>query len=147
MRVRPPGGVDTPRSLRGRGLWGWRAPPGRGGRETLAKTLNERGAAVTYCECYERRKPVVVLAEALAAADVRVPDAALATSIEALENLVEKIEEENLDHLFDMQMVVIGSRVAAEVESLGFTRRPLVVDNPSNDRILARLEAWADGEA
>ncbi|MGR8921121.1 MAG: uroporphyrinogen-III synthase [Gammaproteobacteria bacterium] len=120
---------------------------GRGGRETLAGTLTERGAAVTYCECYERRKPAVVLAEALAAAGVKVPDAGLATSVEALANLVEKIEQEGIDRLFDMQMIVVGRRVAAEVESLGFTRRPLVVDNPSNDSIMARLEAWADGEA
>jgi uroporphyrinogen-III synthase len=34
---------------------------GVGGREHRAKTLERRGAEVIYCECYERRKPDVLL--------------------------------------------------------------------------------------
>ncbi|MCB1747454.1 MAG: uroporphyrinogen-III synthase [Gammaproteobacteria bacterium] len=120
---------------------------GVGGREHLAKTLERRGADVVYCECYERRKPDVAIAAELKKNAVKMPDIGLATSMEALDNLVEKIEEEGVDQLFDMQMLVVGSRVAQEVESLGFTHRPMVVENPSDESILRRLVKWAEDEA
>jgi len=119
---------------------------GVGGREHLAKTLERRGAEVVYCECYERRKPEISLAQVLKKSGVKVPDIGLATSMEALENLVEKIETEGVERLFDMQMLVVGSRVGQEVESLGFTHRPLVVENPSDDSIIRRLTKWAADE-
>ncbi len=120
---------------------------GLGGREHLAKTLERRGAEVVYCECYERRKPDVALGAELKRNEIKVPDIGLATSVEALDNLAEKIEDEGIDHLFDMQMLVVGSRVGQEVESLGFTHRPLVVENPSDASILKRLVKWAEEEA
>ncbi|MEQ8231901.1 MAG: uroporphyrinogen-III synthase [Gammaproteobacteria bacterium] len=120
---------------------------GVGGREHLAKTLERRGAEVVYCECYERRKPDVALGAELKRNSIKVPDIGLATSVEALDNLAEKIEDEGIDHLFDMQMLVVGSRVGQEVESLGFTHRPLVVENPSDASILKRLVKWAEEEA
>lgn len=120
---------------------------GVGGREYLAKTLERRNAQVVYCECYQRSKPALVLGSALKKNAVKVPDIGLATSIEVLDNLVEKIEDEGIEQLFDMQMLVVGSRVAQEVESRGFTRRALVVENPSDDSILKRLIHWANDEA
>ena len=120
---------------------------GVGGREYLAKTLERRNADVVYCECYERSKPALVLGTALKTNAIKVPDIGLATSIEVLDNLVEKIEDEGIDQLFDMQMLVVGSRVGQEVEARGFTHRALVVENPSDDSILKRLIHWANDEA
>ncbi len=120
---------------------------GVGGREYLAKTLARRDAEVLYCECYERSKPALVLGGALKKNAVKVPDIGLATSIEVLDNLVEKIEEEGIDQLFDMQMLVVGTRVGQEVAARGFTHRPLVVENPSDDSILKRLIHWTNEEA
>ena len=120
---------------------------GVGGREYLAKTLARRDAEVVYCECYERSKPVLVLGGTLKKHAVKVPDIGLATSIEVLDNLVEKIEAEGIDQLFDMQMLVVGTRVGQEVQARGFTHRALVVDNPADDSILKRLIHWANDEA
>ena len=120
---------------------------GVGGREYLAKTLERRNADVVYCECYERSKPALVLGTTLKKNAVKVPDIGLATSIEALDNLVEKIEDEGIDQLFDMQMLVVGARVGQEVEARGFTHRALVVENPSDDSIIKRLIHWANDEA
>ena len=53
---------------------------GVGGREHLAKTLERRGAEVVYCECYERRKPELVLGAVLKKSGIKVPDIGLATS-------------------------------------------------------------------
>ena len=80
----------------------------------------------------------------LEAANVRVPDVALATSVEALTNLAQKIAAEGLEELFSMQMLVVGHRVAGEVAALGFTQAPVVVENPSNDSIISRLIQWAN---
>ena len=120
---------------------------GVGGREYLAKTLGRRNAEVVYCECYERSKPALVLGSTLKKSAVKVPDIGLATSIEVLDNLVEKIEDEGIDQLFDMQMLVVGARVGREVEARGFTHRALVVENPSDDSIIKRLVLWANDEA
>lgn len=120
---------------------------GVGGREYLAKTLERRNADVVYCECYERSKPALVLGTTLKKNAVKVPDIGLATSIEVLDNLVEKIEDEGIDQLFDMQMLVVGARVGQEVEARGFTHRALVVENPSDDSIIKRLIHWANDEA
>lgn len=120
---------------------------GVGGREYLAKTLERRNAEVVYCECYERSKPALVLGTTLKKNAVKVPDIGLATSIEVLDNLVEKIEDEGIDQLFDMQMLVVGARVGQEVEARGFTHRALVVENPSDDSIIKRLIHWANDAA
>lgn len=120
---------------------------GVGGREYLAKTLERRNADVVYCECYERSKPALVLGTTLKKNAVKVPDIGLATSIEVLDNLVEKIEDEGIDQLFDMQMLVVGARVGQEVEARGFTHRALVVENPSDDSIIKRLIHWANDAA
>ena len=117
---------------------------GAGGREHLARTLEKRGAEVVYCECYERRKPDTVLAVALRENGVKEPDIGFVTSIEALDNLARKIGDEELEFLFDMQMLVVGSRIGQEVESLGFTNPPLVVENPADESIIKTLIHWAD---
>lgn len=120
---------------------------GVGGRELLAETLRKRGAKVQYQACYERRKPDFQLSAVLAAHRVKSPDVGLATSIESLHNLIEKIEDEGLDLLFRMQMLAVGSRVGREVESLGFTRPALVVENPSDEGITEQLVLWAADES
>ena len=116
---------------------------GAGGREHLARTLEQRGAEVVYCECYERRKPDIVLADSLRENGVKEPDIGFVTSIEALDNLARKIADEGIEFLFDMQMLVVGSRIGQEVESLGFTNPPLVVENPADESIIKTLIHWA----
>lgn len=115
---------------------------GAGGRELLAQTLAHRGARVEYCEVYERTIPTEPLSVALKACQVNVPDVGIITSLEALTNLADKIDQEKLDLLYDVPLLVAGARTAQEVERLGFTMDPVVVDNPGDQSIVDALERW-----
>ena len=119
---------------------------GAGGREMLAQGLHTRGAIVEYCEVYERVMPIARLGDLLRANHITAPDVAIITSPEALTNLAEKIDQEGLDLLFNVPLLVAGNRTAREVERLGFTVEPVVVDNPGDQSIVDALVRWtADG--
>lgn len=119
---------------------------GAGGRETLADTLEARGADVDYCEVYKRSVPDLKVAELLTEAGVAVPDIAVITSLEGATNLADKIDEEGLDLLFDMQLLVVGARMGREVEKLGFTNPPVIVDNPGDNDVIETLTRWVMDE-
>ena len=120
---------------------------GSGGRELLAQTLRTRGASVDYCEVYTRSTPHEPLANVLKAHGVTLPDVGVITSLEALINLAAQIEQEKLDRLYDLPLVVTGARTATEVERLGFTVPPVVVETPGDASLVAALERWVlDGE-
>jgi len=116
---------------------------GQGGRETLKDALAKRGADVAYLEVYRRVVPETDLAAAIG---TTLPDVAVVSSAEGLANLADMIERQGLERLFDMVVVVPGSRVGAEVSGLGFTQDPVIADNPSDSGFLAALGNWAVGE-
>lgn len=94
---------------------------GAGGRETLARTLAERGAAVDYAECYRRGPPtwdVRPLAERLAAGGL---DAVVLLSAEAIDNLVRHLGP-HAPALLATRVVVPHERVAAAAKRAGFRR-------------------------
>lgn len=119
---------------------------GAGGREQLGQSLQARGARVDYCEVYERRVPQTRLSEVLHASKISAPDIAVITSPEALANLAEKIDQEGLDVLYDVPLLVAGSRTALEVERLGFTMEPVVVETPGDQCIIESLIRWVADE-
>lgn len=119
---------------------------GAGGRELLAQTLVARGARVDYCEVYERVVPPTCLAEVLKAVAPGLPDIGIITSPEALTNLANKIDEEGVDLLYEVPLLVVGSRTAQAVEGLGFTEPPIVVDNPGDQCIVAAIIRWVADE-
>lgn len=119
---------------------------GAGGREHLGKTLMSRGAEVDYCDVYERFVPDICIADTLSKAGVSVPDIGILTSLEGATNFVDKIDEEGLELLFDMPLLVVGSRIATEVAKLGFTNPPVIVDNPSDEHVIDALSRWVMNE-
>jgi uroporphyrinogen-III synthase len=119
---------------------------GAGGRELLAQSLQQRGATVDYCEVYERVVPEAPLGKVLRAHHITAPDIAIITSPEALTNLAAKIDSEGLDVLYDVPLMVAGGRTAQEVERLGFTMDPVVVDNPGDQCVVDALLRWAADE-
>jgi uroporphyrinogen-III synthase len=115
---------------------------GNGGREYLADTLKQRGASVDYLATYERIPTEKSLASVLQEHQVENPAIGVITSVEGLQILAKKISTEGLQRLFQMPLVVAGSRIAHELENHGFTNPPLIADNPSQENIIARLMRW-----
>ena len=114
---------------------------GEGGRELLGRTLTERGAAVTYAECYRRVRPDVDVApmrERLARGEI---DIISVTSTEGLRNLYDMIGDAGRAPLIKTPVVVLSESQAAVSRTLGFGA-PLVAAGASDTAILDAIEAW-----
>ena len=114
---------------------------GQGGREELANTLIERGASVSYCEVYARRPASATISAALIQCGLNEVQFAIVTSREILKHLARKLSSEGLHQLFDMTLIVVGASSAKAVPKLGFTKPPLIVDNPTDNALIDALIA------
>jgi uroporphyrinogen-III synthase len=103
---------------------GWRVLVfrGVGGRELLAKTLQVRGAQVTYIECYRRVVPAVDAAPVRSALLAERLDAVVAASAEGLRNLLDLIGTDCQGALRSVALVVTHANVAQAARALGFQR-------------------------
>jgi uroporphyrinogen-III synthase len=93
---------------------------GEGGRETLAEGLRQRGAQVTYAECYrrglpEQPEPAPVL-DLFAAGKIQ---AVTAYSTETLDNLFRLLGAAGQEHLLRTPLFVPHPRIAAHARALG----------------------------
>ena len=86
---------------------------GEGGRERLKEVLEERGAMVTYAECYRRVRPEADPAAVVAALGRGEVNAVSALSSETLENFIAMIGIEGAGLLTTVTLVVPHSAVAA----------------------------------
>lgn len=113
---------------------------GNGGRELLANALNERGAQVSYCECY-RRSPICYDGAKQISnwqrADI---DTMVVTSGEMLQHLYKLIPEYYRNNwLLDCTLVVVSERLAMLARQLGW-RSIKVADNADNDALIRALK-------
>ena len=95
---------------------------GEGGRERLKEVLEERGARVTYAECYRRVRPhgdAKPVLQALARGEVH---AVSALSAETLENFVAMIGAEGAARLGSTALVVPHEGVGRHREARRFGR-------------------------
>jgi uroporphyrinogen-III synthase len=93
---------------------------GEGGRGQLGDTLRQRGAEVTYVECYRRAAPTTVAAglrEVLL--DARAHALTL-TSSEGLDNLCAILDGADLRRLKELPTFVPHPRIAEHARELGF---------------------------
>ena len=94
---------------------------GEGGRDLLGEALRQRGAAVTYVDCYRRARPATGaagLSEALR--DARAHALTL-TSSEGLDNLCALLDAADLARLRRLPAFVPHPRIAAHARKLDFT--------------------------
>lgn len=93
---------------------------GEGGREILAQTLRERGAQVTYAECYRRGLPMesdpAPILELFAEDKIQ---AVTAYSGETLDNLFQLLGNAGKDYLCRTPLFVPHPRIAERAQQLG----------------------------
>jgi uroporphyrinogen-III synthase len=91
--------------------------------------------------CYVRREIQGGLLQKLDSSAA--PDLLIIASKQALDILVSKIIAEDLTRLFDVQTLVLGSRLAAEIALSGFSLMPIVVKEFSDAHVVSTIKEWA----
>ncbi|ALP52075.1 hypothetical protein Tel_02360 [Candidatus Tenderia electrophaga] len=113
---------------------------GQGGRELLAQTLSQRGAAVEYAEVYRRVRPGGDLRRLMAHDPP--PDVITATSNETLQNLYDMAARSQREWLLQRQLVVIGERAADLAVRLGFQHPAIVAAHGNEQGLVEAMTAW-----
>ena len=113
---------------------------GNGGRELLGATLAERGARVTFCECYQRSAKHYDGAEEAMRWQSRGVTTLVVTSGEMLQQLWSLIPQWYREQwLLHCRVVVVSERLALQARELGW-QEIQVADNADNDALLRALQ-------
>lgn len=107
---------------------------GKGGRELLANTLVERGAAVHYLEVYERALPTP---SAEQCDDALSSECIVCTSVEGVKNL-NTLLQKGLKTVLDKPMLVVSERIKTYAGSVGF-QHIIVTSDVSDGAVLEQL--------
>lgn len=113
---------------------------GDGGRELLADTLRERGAAVDCIACYRRSGPSAGAAPLLAAWRAKALDALAVSSSEGLRYLVDLLDVDGRAFLQKTPLFVPHARIAESARALGLSN--IILTEAADTGILAGLRAY-----
>lgn len=112
---------------------------GNGGRQLLAETLEERGASVTFCECYQRHS-IDYDGDELCRQWQRINiNTLVITSGEMLQQLYELVPENYRNWLCDCRLLVVSERLADQARLLGWSKCD-IADNADNGALLRALQ-------
>lgn len=113
---------------------------GNGGRELLGDTLRERGADVTFCECYQRSARHYDGAEEAMRWQSRGVSTLVITSGEMLQQLWALIPQWYRERwLLSCRILVVSERLAEQARELGW-QDIQVADSADNDALLRALQ-------
>lgn len=113
---------------------------GRGGRELLAGSLQQRGAEVEYVEVYQRSRPQIDSSQLKQHHQSRRLDIIAITSSEGLLNLLAMLD--NPDWIKSVPLLLGSQRMAVTARQAGFTGTLVVAENPGDGAMLAALSQW-----
>jgi uroporphyrinogen-III synthase len=113
---------------------------GKGGQETLASGLCERGAKVDYLEVYSREMPVTDNSGLIKSIQQQSLDAITITSGDALNNLLQMIDEKHHKLLFSIQLIVISGRIKKMAKTIGF-KYITVAEKAGNSAMIKALSS------
>ncbi|RLM18960.1 uroporphyrinogen-III synthase [Brenneria alni] len=113
---------------------------GNGGRELLGNTLMERGAAVSYCECYQRSPVYYDGPEQSRRWQQAGIDRLVITSGEMLQRIYTLVPDYyRASWLLGCQLIVVSERLAAQARQFGW-HNIRVADNADNDALMRALQ-------
>ena len=110
---------------------------GRGGRETLAQSLLQRGASVEYAECYQRQLPVHDPAALLQEWQAGKVQAVNLMSAEAMNNLLTLLGDSGASLARRATLFVPHPRIGAHAHALGFEN--VIVTGIGDELLLTAL--------
>ncbi len=111
---------------------------GEGGRETLGKTLQQRGAEVTHVAVYRRVKPDGNLDKI----DTPPIDIAIVTSNQSIQNLWQMAGKKHQHWLKQVALVVMSERNREYAKKIGY-RGEIIVASQQNDKgLLTAVQQW-----
>jgi len=115
---------------------------GDGGRELLGDTLRQRGAAVTYAQCYRRIRPhadAETLIDTWRRGEIQVVSV---TSTEGLRNLHALLGETGRGWLYATPVVVLSEAQAATCRELGGEAAIMIATAATDEAILEAVKTW-----
>lgn len=112
---------------------------GEGGRGDLANELRQRGADVTYVECYRRAAPTSAAAGLREVLRTGRAHALTLTSSEGLDNLCALLEEQDLWRFKQLPAFMPHPRIAEHARALGFAP---IETGGADAGLLAGLLEW-----
>ncbi|MDM8548370.1 uroporphyrinogen-III synthase [Candidatus Venteria ishoeyi] len=112
---------------------------GENGRETLAQTLRERGASVTYITAYRRQIPQINLDDCPQIAQGHF-DLSIVTSVEGLLNLFELLQ--HADWLRHKPILTLSQRIADKARQSGVKAPVFVSTGASDTHLLTALASF-----
>jgi uroporphyrinogen-III synthase len=113
---------------------------GDGGRELLADTLRQRGAAVDCISCYRRSLPAAGVSRLSALWAAHALDALTISSSEGLHNLVARLDAADREQLRATPIFVPHRRIAEAASGLGLRR--VILTGAADAGIIAGLCAY-----
>lgn len=115
---------------------------GEGGRELLGEQLRDRGAVVSYIECYRRVRPQADNAALTRMFLQNGIDVITTTSADALRNLCDMAGTAAAGLLARTPLVVVSERLRDVAYELGLHGPILVATSASDDGIVDTIRAW-----
>jgi uroporphyrinogen-III synthase len=110
---------------------------GVGGREYLQQQLSQRGAVVSYAECYQRLPILIPERELLSLVEEQAINSICISSGEGLENLCQRVTDK-LPTLNKLLLVVPSKRVASMARAKGFEQL-MLAENATDNAAMAAL--------
>lgn len=109
---------------------------GIGGRDRIARTMEQSGVTVKYLEVYARKKPDTDVKTMENIWHDTPPDAIVVTSVEGLNNLINMTPGALAERLRHTPLTVMSPRIQSVALSLGFTGGVAVAAQASDDGLL-----------
>ncbi len=114
---------------------------GEGGREYLAKTLEERGGKVVSFDCYRRVPAKIKSSDLVKLMRENNIDMAIFSSAEAILNFLSLIDKK-LNFFSELTLLVASHRIAEIARSAGWQSNLLVAENAMEDSFVDAVAEW-----
>ena len=120
---------------------------GQQGRNLLGDELRARGANVSYCEVYRRKKPEYGADGFAQITTEQFPTLVVFTSNEGMENLLALTNGRERRELLGITWLLISERMRESAVNLGHNAATIIAANANDEGIQQTINEWARTQA